>query len=453
MELGELERLIEGGENHSTEFKQGPNDLAKEMVALANADGGSLVVGVDDHGGIRGLADLNDKKSEIQDAASSCDYPVEIAIDTVTRGVPHEGVIIVEIPDSDIYHKASDGFYIREGPNSRKMNREEIEDLVHHRGSVVYDEQLCEDFVYPDDFDEVLFERFLEDSDVDDLNLENREETLIDLDAARRDDKGEIVFTIAGVLMFAERPTRFFQNAEIICARYESEERRNFDDRRSIELPILQAIREIEAFVTNHLDSRTVVEGLKRKQEPEIPREVLREAIVNALMHRDYLNSGEIVHVDVFGDRVEIRNPGGLVEGMREEDLGQKSRRRNPTVAKILDKAGYVDRMGTGINRMKHLLSKRGMPQPSFDSNSHFKVVLPRSSRETLTDFSEADLDRGQKKALRKAYEQGYIQTAGYSELNDVTKATARRRLKEMVDKGFMRVEGKTRGTKYVPIA
>lgn len=223
-------------------------------------------------------------------------------------------------------------------------------------------------------------------------------------------------------------------------------------DREVIEAPVLPSIHESEKFVLRNIRKSILIEELERKEIPEIPREALREAIVNAVIHRDYHGGEESVQIDVFPDRVVVRNPGGLMKGMRKEDLGKKSMRRNPNLADLLDKVGFAERMGTGINRMKKAMKGADLSEPVFETNSHFQVSLRRKVGEgKYVRFSSSQLNENQKEALVVAYEDGSITNAVYRDITGAKRQTAKMELKDMVSKGFLEMKGKGRGIYYIP--
>lgn len=274
---------------------------------------------------------------------------------------------------------------------------------------------------------------------------------LLSLGLAKETDD-RVIFTNAAALFFAHAPKQFFPQAEIICAAYDSGERVDFVDRLVVESTIVSSIEDTVEWILSNLKKRYAIEGLQRVQRPEVPKIVLREVITNAIMHRDYTYHGQSIHVDIFPSKIIVRNPGGLVEGMREDDLGKKSMRRNPKIADILDKADYVDRMGTGINRMRKELEAVDLPPPSFSTNSHFQVQIQRaSSGESLTEVSEAELNNRQKEALERAYKQGRITTKWYAEKSNINMSKARREIKDMIRKGLLEKRGRKTGTYYVP--
>jgi ATP-dependent DNA helicase RecG len=116
----------------------------------------------------------------------------------------------------------------------------------------------------------------------------------------------------------------------------------------------------------------------RRREIPEIPYEALREAIINAAAHRDYFEKGTNIMVEMFDDKIDITNFGGLAKGLKPEDFGKKSVLRNPNIANLLHRAGYIEKMGTGINKMKNLISKAGLSPIKFEFDNFFTVTFKR---------------------------------------------------------------------------
>jgi ATP-dependent DNA helicase RecG len=104
----------------------------------------------------------------------------------------------------------------------------------------------------------------------------------------------------------------------------------------------------------------------------------LREAVINAVAHRDYFEKGANVMVEIFDDRIEITNPGGLVKGLRPEDFGTKSVLRNPNIAALLHRVDYIEKMGTGINKIRLLIKDAKLPPPKFEFGTFFTVRFER---------------------------------------------------------------------------
>jgi ATP-dependent DNA helicase RecG len=139
-----------------------------------------------------------------------------------------------------------------------------------------------------------------------------------------------------------------------------------------------------------HLNIRSEIRGVNRQDIYEIPLDALREAVVNAIVHRDYAIKGTSIYVRVFDDRVEIENPGGLPSGVTMQSLGKSSVRRNPIIADLFHRMGKVERMGSGIDRMRDLMRDAGLKEPVFETDNFFRVIFYRNPRYSLKKTGDA---------------------------------------------------------------
>ncbi|MFL5743490.1 MAG: ATP-binding protein, partial [Niastella sp.] len=154
----------------------------------------------------------------------------------------------------------------------------------------------------------------------------------------------------------------------------------------------LSNIDQAMAFLERHLNLSYHIKDIRRTDILEIPKEVLREGLINAVAHRDYFERGANVVVEIFDNRVEISNPGGLSKGLRPENFGKHSFTRNPLIAGLLHRCKYIEKAGTGIQRMRDGMKGVGLPEPTFEFSSFFTVTFLRY--DLLKDMmSEFDLN------------------------------------------------------------
>ncbi|MEA3448749.1 MAG: ATP-binding protein [Bacteroidota bacterium] len=125
----------------------------------------------------------------------------------------------------------------------------------------------------------------------------------------------------------------------------------------------------------------------------EIPEIALKEAIINALSHRDYYDKGGRILIELFDDRLEITNPGGLVSAIRPNEFGTKSSSRNPLIFGLFERIHMVEQVGSGINRIKTALSTSGLPKPDFKIEGMFSIVFYRTVKKTREKTREKIID------------------------------------------------------------
>ena len=142
---------------------------------------------------------------------------------------------------------------------------------------------------------------------------------------------------------------------------------------------IITNIEDAMRFVKKELSVRYILDGeARRKEVYEIPLDAVRETIVNAVSHRDYFERGAHTVVEIFDDRLEVCNPGGLVKGLSLKDFGRKAIRRNQLIASLLHRADYGENLGTGITRIKDLLRDNECPDIEFEISTFFTCVFKR---------------------------------------------------------------------------
>ena len=210
MTLDDLEILIQEGEGTTLEFKENLSAaFARELVGLANAIGGKILLGVRDDGTVIGVRDSNSLRARIQDIARNCDPPVQVHAEPVGT------VVAVHVRESASKPvQCSDGFFLRQGAVTQKLGRDEIRDMFRLEGTVRFDLAPCPRFDYPNDFDRGKFDAWLGLSGI--TGQPRVEDVLVNIGAAERAN-GMLLFRNAGVLFFAKNLRRFFSQAYITC--------------------------------------------------------------------------------------------------------------------------------------------------------------------------------------------------------------------------------------------
>ena len=191
-----------------------------------------------------------------------------------------------------------------------------------------------------------------------------------------------MVFNNTGALFFSKNLDDIYHHTTVTCALYAGTEKADVLDRRDFNEDILTSVDRGMIFMKQYIPVRYEMTGMPQRREiPEIPYDALREALINAVAHRDYFEKGANVMVEIFDDRIEISNPGGLVKGMSPKDLGKKSVLRNPNIASLLHRVGYIEKMGTGVTKMRKLMREAGLLPPLFESGYFFTVTFRRPGK------------------------------------------------------------------------
>jgi len=269
-------------------------------VAFANSSGGKVFLGVSDNNQIKGINITNKLKSQIQDIAKNCDPPISLLFDRF------ENVLITDIKEGkDKPYKCSDGFYLRQGPNSQKLSTEGIRNFFNKEGKILFDEMINLSFRFDNGFDKNKLNSFLEKARIS--KIIPKKDILKNLGVLTDDDR----FRNAGVLFFCDNIERFFKHAIITCVLYKGNDKYKIIDRKDFSEDVLTNYKNAVDFLFRNLRLEYKIETTgPRKEILEVPEDALREALVNALAHRDYNEKGANIQIDIFDNRIEISNPG-----------------------------------------------------------------------------------------------------------------------------------------------
>ena len=201
--------------------------------------------------------------------------------------------------------------------------------------------------------------------------------------------------THAGAWLLARDIRRFTTTAHVSCALFIGTEKVRILDRRDFHRDIPTMIDGTVAWMLTKINVEFIIEHVQREERPELPEEALREAVANAVAHRDYRSTAN-VHIYVFKNRIEIISPGGLPAGMTEANLGIKSMPRNPLLFGMLYRMGVVENIGSGIKRIRELCREHGVAEPTIDVSEHWvTVTFPRPTGQVETErMADAGTDR-----------------------------------------------------------
>ena len=362
-----LADLLALGEGFTSEFKRSlPSDLGREICAFANATGGVILIGVDDAGVVVGVEDHNRLKSQVQSIARSADPPVAVEVES-------EGdVLCVTVPEQHGKPYSFGGrFFVREGATSQQLSRDEIRAFFFEEGLIRLDETPCNAYDPAVELTPVRWAEFAERAGID--SALDPVTVLENLHLVR-----DATMTHAGAWLLADDITRFTLQARVTCAVFRGSGKTHILDRKEFNGNLYAIYQDVMAYFQAKLNSALIPNAEGRDERLELPERALREAVVNAIAHRDYRSTAN-VQIYIFHDRVEIVTPGGLPAGMREEDLGSKSVPRNPLLFSMLYRMRLVEQIGSGIRRIHDACLEHGVPQPLIQvSPDWVTVTFPR---------------------------------------------------------------------------
>jgi len=401
MSREELFAILQNGENSGVEFKLDrvePRDLAKELVALANFDGGMVLLGVDDRGQIQGLT--RERVEEwVMSVCRDKIRPELIPYFEVLKGVePGKDIAVVRVSRGwtahHVWHNHHRTYYIRVGSQSREASPEELERLFQQRGGFRVEIRPVQGTDLQDLDLRRLRDYFgrIRGQETPDINDARAWTTLlVNTEIMAETDLGPAV-TVGGLLLFSKSPRRFLPQAGIDAVAFPGLERDLATiERASLRGPMLPLTSEV-GLVENGLVEETVhfvrrntpveaylEDGIRRVERPAYPVEVVREVVVNALVHRDYLLSSSDIELAIYQDRLEIISPGRLPNGVTPERMRYGIRAsRNQLLVDVMRDNGYLERLGMGISRkvIKGMREHNGTEPDLVEMEERFLVRL-----------------------------------------------------------------------------
>ncbi len=458
MSIRDIEEALETGEGSSVEFKKEyTSDIGKSICAFANASGGKVILGVSDSGAVVGIEVTNKLKGDIGSLVDNCDPPIHVNMKEYapTKGRRDKKVLVVAVKEgSGKPHSHNNTFYIRRGASNKKMRRGEIIEMAEKKGLIGFDTIPCEDFDSRKDFDVDKLFLFLEKAS---LPMPNKDGILPSLESLQvvsidKEKQPLPIFNNAGVLFFAKALGKIFWHTEVACALYRGKDKTKIIDTIQLNSDLISSVDGAMTFLLKslRLEYRIVPGQLQREEVFEIPEDALREALINAVTHRDYLNKRTNVTVEVYDNRVEISNYGGLPEELDKKNFGKKSVLRNRLIADLMHRAKYIERYGTGIQRMKKSVKLAGLPPVKFEFGKFFTVVFKRRVYRRRARGKHSPFKQSQRTLkLLATIKNNTFSKATFAESEEISQRAVERDLKSLKDQGFIDFEGGTRTGRY----
>lgn len=444
MDGKELKFLISQGEGYNLEFKESFSDsMAKDICAFANANGGKILLGMSDEGQIKGIRATNRLSSQIYDMTRNLDPKIEISLEKITPQI-----IIISVPEgADKPYSVKGKFYLRYGPNSQQLKRDEIREFFQKEGLVLFDEKPNYGFNLKKDFNKGAFHTFLKLAKITPI-LETKK-ILDNLSLF----KGKLIKN-AGVLLFCRKITKFSQNATITCVLFQGKDKYKILDRKEFDEDLYSNYQSVFNYLQSKLNTEYIIRGGPREERLELPESALREALLNAIAHRNYFLNANI-QIYIFSNRIEITNPGGLVAGMRFTDLGKKSMPRNFLLFGLMQRMDLVEKVGSGILRINEAMKEYGLRKPEIEADTNwFTIIFKRpdlqkesyEKRKTFQKTREKTGEKTREKIIQLIKESPKITTKDLSEKTGLSIKGIEWNLKKLKSENALRRVGPDKG-------
>ena len=357
----ELIEKIMLGEDATIEFKREiphRNSLADEIAAFANDQGGMILIGIDDNREIVGieLQKLDNIEKTVVEICNDSIKPT-VRIFTEKLRIDEKNLLKIEIPKSLFVHKTSNGYFIRQGSSKREMTTDQLARLIQSRSQariIRFDEQLVPN-TYRRTLRESLYRRFITEDAPEDVI----EDLLLKRTLLVQEGR-EIRASVAGVLMCHDTPDEFLYNSFIQAVYYSGKVKdANYQiDAKDFRGPLDQQIIDAYQFVQKHNEVSARKE-IGRIDQPQYSMRAVFEAIVNAVVHRDYSKGESKIRLFMFADRLELYSPGALANTVTIEKLPYSQATRNELLSRLLAEITLDDDVGEEVKR-RYFFERRG---------------------------------------------------------------------------------------------
>lgn len=460
MNIQELASLYRQGQSETLAFEIDSiplNRLAEILAAFANANGGILLLGIDAKGTVRGVKDPDAIIEKALAAGLRCEPPL-ILPRPENATLEDKPIIIVQVPPGLPHAYGLRGKYIaRAGKKNIALGPRQLRQLLRERGEANF-EMLPAPGTSLDDLDETLVSQYAK--------------SFLETDAPKKDAVLDLLHrrgcitkdgnmwrpTTSGYLLLGKEPQRAFPSAEILLARYAGKQMTDEFVREIVRGPLPEQVRRAEAWVVANMRKGSRIDSLQREDRAEYPLPAVREAIVNAVAHRDYAIRGDEIRVMMFSDRIEVYSPGRLPGHVTVENIVDERFSRNEVIAQVLADMGFIERLGYGIDRMIRMMREWGLPAPRFaETGNGFRVLLRGPGDRLITDeidkskWRRLGLSERQQTALEFIAKNQRIANRDFRDLfPDVSEETIRRDLADLVEKDLLIKMGDKKGTHYI---
>jgi ATP-dependent DNA helicase RecG len=428
--------------------------LAETFVAFANSDGGTILIGVDETGQATGQAYADEVEVALQAAVRECRPPVETRWH---QAAAEEGLAFaIVVARSPELHSLADGrVLVRAGAENRPLSGDEIRQLAATKSTGDFEAEPAPGARRDDLDDEVIAEFAAKWGERQHREWTRAVDDLL-LEVGALDEDGRP--TVAGVLLFARNPQAFLPQSGLTFVKFVGTLPRGetgqpgYGRREEIGGPVARIIQRTWEVVGEEMRTGAVVTGLEREERTEYPVAAVREALVNAVAHRDYRLGGRRIEVRMFADRMEIASPGGLPGFITVDNIIEEHFSRNPRIVSGLYQWGYIEELGLGVDLMIEEMVRGGHPPPTFkDTPYSFTVTLQNVRERAPLPAWTRTMNERQAKALAYVQEHGRITNREYRGLcPDVTAETLRLDLVDLVERGILLKIGAKKGTYYI---
>lgn len=433
-------------EQQNIEYKSSwHDDYLKWVCGFANAQGGVIFIGKDDNGQVLGVDDykrlMDDIPNKIRNAMG---ITVEVNLQEENNLYFIE---IITYPYS-VPISLRGRYYYRSGSTKQELTGASLNEFLLRKSGKTWDDVIEPRATY-DDIDENTIKIFIQDAEKSGRLPESGELSIPQLlDKLRLSENGQL--KRGAVILFGKEPSRFYPNLSVKIGRFGKDDA-DLIFQENIEGNIITQVYAIlEMLQYKFLVRKVSFEGISRIETNEYPIPALREVILNALVHRNYM--GAATQIRVYDDKIVFWNEGALPQGLSLEGLlgFHASQPRNTLIADVCFKGGYIDSWGRGVLKIYNSCKEAGLPNPEIQEfQSGLLVTLFNNSNVVSGQITGVNLNERQQKAIDYVKKNGSISNYQYQTLNGVSDRTSLRDLEKLTQLEIFIKEGKNRNTLY----
>ncbi len=439
------------------------DDIAKTMAAFATHKGGVIYVGVNNRFEPVGARCPKEIQAQIYSTANNIRPPVDISVEVI----PHDTktdlfVTCIHVAKGNVIHSFKNVPYQRRGDTNHALTPDETFEIQKQHQKLYFDEMPA-----------ISAERPALITDIDEIKVRNFLQNYKAIQNGRFDIKrflinnnllveGTVQVKNAGIMVFGKTPSKFIPQNKISLCIFPSPVITDNFVKKDITGDITELYSRALTEIQRNVNVFSFVDGSKRIDVPEYPPEILREALINAIVHRDYFDRNTEIFVKIFSDRIEFLNPASFpFENTSFEEIKKSglSKRRNPIIARIMEQFKFMEQEGRGLKRIELLAEQHGLPKPLFEAGDRtLKVVIYNSSKtpekikaspiHRKIDFSALN-ERQIKLITQLRQHNTTINRKEYMTLVNTNEKTASRDLNDLVKRNILNPTGRARGRRY----
>jgi len=435
MKVNKIINILKQGEGEKIEFKSSVSNLSHDICAFLNTEGGIVLVGIDDHGNIIGIK--NKQKQKVSDILAGIEPIPNVKIEKIK--IENTEIFIIKIAKSNKLHSVGNRIYIRLGANNRPLCTQEIIEKAGESIKILFDE-LPNIEAKLQNIDKDKVKLYLQQREkLRGIRIKGSLEENMRQIKIIRDYRSKIQPTNAGILFFGKSPQALISYSKVRLVNFRDEEMREYKDSKEFVGALDQIIDQAQEYWAKNLAKIGGMQiKFKREEFFEYPINSLREALINALIHRNYFDPTEI-RIFMFPNKIVIKNPGSFPPGITPEHPEHKP--RNPLLAQFMYDLGYTEKYGSGIIKIKQECQDHPLVNVYFHLKPFMTEIEFKKEKELKMDQTNQKIITYLTGDAKKSSE--------IAKFIGLSKQTTLTRLQSLLAVGLIRAQGKGPEIRY----